>query len=478
MSLRIQVFGVILGCMTEQTSKKANPSPSELMPIYQRWLPNEVIGRLVGETKLTFYSRLLAPITILWGFIYQRLNSDHSCDAAWSYLSSDAILERFLQDKARPKRVSQSTSAYCQGRQRLPLSVAQGALQETAQALHRELGETALWHGRRVNLFDGSTLRLKATSALTEHYGVASNQHGPSHWPLMRIVAGFDLFSGVVTAVAEGPYLSAEHTLAVQVIRDLDANWVHVGDCNFGVYHILQAVVGAQSDAVVRLRVTQAKRLARQQLRPGVDLDVVWSPSHFDQRETDLPTPPIAGRFIYRRLERKGFRPIDLYLFTTLTDREQFPPEEIVTLYGQRWIVELDLRHVKTTLQMEALDGKTVDIVRKELILGLLAYNLIRGLMAAAAVQANRSPLELSLAMCWRRTTDACRSLPPGSSLPTVERVLARLLERLGNCVLPKRKRERFEPRAVWGKPRVFPTIKGSRDEARQAWLDSMKPKS
>lgn len=483
--LRVRTFRCILGSMTNQTSKQTSsssseskPSVAELMPIYQRWLPNKVIGQLVRETKLKFYSRLLAPVTILWGFIFQRLNADHSCDAAWSYLSSDALLEQFMLDKPRPKRVSESNSAYCQARQRLPLSVAQGALRETAQALHSELGESALWHGRRVNLFDGSTLRLRATSALTDHYGVASNQRGPSHWPLMRIIAGFDLFSGVVTSVAEGPYRQSEHSLAVQIIRELDADWVHVGDCNFGIYHIMQAVIGSRSHAVVRLRVARAKRLAQQRLQPGMDLDVLWSPSRHDQYETDLATFPVAGRLIYRRLEKNGFRPIDLYLFTTLTDRDQFPLDEIVTLYGQRWIAELDLRHVKTTLQMEALDGKSVDIVRKELILGLLAYNLLRGLMATAAVQANRSPLELSLAKCWRRTTDACRSLPPGSALPTVEHVLSRLLVRLGNCVLPKRKRERFEPRAVWGKPRVFPTIKVSREATRQAWLDSMKPDS
>jgi hypothetical protein len=116
--------------------------------------------------------------------------------------------------------------------------------------------------------------------------------------------------------------------------------------------------------------------------------------------------------------------------------------------------------------------------VRKELLLGLVAYNLLRGLMAIAALQAQRSPLELSLAQCWRRTTDACRSLPQGASSAQVERVLSRLLTRLGRCVLPKRKRERFEPRAVWGRPRVYPSIKGSREKARQAWLDSMKPDS
>ena len=58
------------------------PNIAELMPIYQRWLPNEVIARLVKETKTKFYSRLLPPILVLWGFIFQRLNQDHSCDAA------------------------------------------------------------------------------------------------------------------------------------------------------------------------------------------------------------------------------------------------------------------------------------------------------------------------------------------------------------------------------------------------------------
>lgn len=293
----------------------------------------------------------------------------------------------------------------------------------------------------------------------------------------MRIVANFYLYSGALHAVAEGPYLTGEHALAVPVMRTMGPDWVHVGDRNFGVYHIVQVAVAMPSDVVLRLKVTQAKRLVSK-LSAGMDVDVVWSPSQFDTCEPDLPTPSVAGRLIYVRLEKAGFRPIDIYLFTTLTDREAFPLADMLALYGQQWNVELDIRHVKTMLDMETLEGKSVDIVRKELLLGLLAYNLLRGLMAIAAVQAQRSPLELSLAQCWRRTTDACRGLPQGASTADVERVLARLLVRLGNCVLPKRKRERFEPRAVWERPRVYPTIKGSREEARRAWLESMKPES
>lgn len=447
------------------------------MPIYQEWLPLPVIRQLFQETGHRFYQRVLPPVLVLWGFIFQRLNPDHTCDAAWSYLSSDAVRERFGLAPISPADLSESNSAYCQARKRLPWKVGQGVLAATVRAFQQAFGETGLWHGFRVNLFDGSTLRLPASPELTEHYGVATNQHGPSHWPLLRLVAGFDLFSGVANEVTEGPYRTSEHTLAVQLIRRLGAGFLHIGDRNFGVYHLVQAITAVKSETVLRLKITQAKRLAGQPLRSGMDLDVVWLPSPFDTCEADLPTPPIVGRLIYVRLERNGFRPIDLYLFTTLTDRQVFPLQELVTLYGERWNVELDLRHVKTTLQMEQLDGQSVDIVRKELILGLTAYNLLRGLMGMAAIRAQRLPLELSLAQCWRRTMDAWRSLPPSASPAEVERVLDRLLVRLGRCVLPKRKRERFEPRAVWGRPRVYPTIKGSREEARKDWMELLRNK-
>jgi hypothetical protein len=415
---------------------------------------------------------------VLWGFIFQRLNPDHTCDAAWSYLSTTTIRQQFGLSGSPLATLSESTSAYCQARRRLPLAVAQGVLRATAQAFQQEVGEQGRWRGYLVNLFDGSTLRLPASQELTEHYGVATNQHGASHWPIMRLVAGFDLYSGVVNDVTEGPYRKSEHALAVRLIRSLGAGYLHVGDANFGVYHLVQVSHGSGGEALLRLSIKHARHLAASSIHSGMDSDVVWSPSPQDHCEPDLPTPAIAGRLIYVRLTRDGFRPIDLYLFTTLVDRDQFPMADLVALYGERWNVELDLRHVKTTLQMEQLDGQSVDIVGKELILGLVAYNLLRGLMGVAALRAHRSPLELSLAMCWRRMVDACRNLPPKATSAEIAGVLDGLLVRLGRCLLPKRKRERFEPRAVWGRPRVYPTIKGSREQARREWVEMLKNKS
>ena len=462
---------------SRQSAQPTSPAAAALIPLYQEWLPLHLLRQLFQQTGHRFYQRVWPPVLVVWGFIFQRLNPDHTCDAAWLYLSSEAIRARFgLAPRSGGDR-SESNSAYCQARKRLPWPVVQGVLATTARAVQATFGETGRWHGYRVNLFDGSTLRLPASPELTKHYGVATNQHGPSHWPILRFVAGFDLFSGVANDVTEGAYQTGEHPLAVQLIRRLGAGFLHVGDRNFGVYRLVQTITAVQSDAVLRLKITPAQRLAEQPLCAGLDRDVSWSPSAFDTCEPDLPTGPIAGRLLYVRLTRNGFRPIDLYLFTTLTDRQAFPCQDLVALYGTRWNVELDLRHVKTTLQMEQLDGQSVDIVRKELSLGLAAYNLVRGLMGVAALRTQRLPLELSLAQCWRRTFEACRSLVPWAAPAEVAQAVECLLRRLGHCVLPKRQRARFEPRAVWGRPRVYPTIKGSREQARQEWMQLLRNK-
>lgn len=463
--------------MSEQ-SAPLKYTPDQLWPVFQRFLPGHIIEHLLARLCKRFYRRLFPPMVVLWGFVYQRLNADHTCDAFVSYLTSGLAAEVREAAQVGDKRMSENTAAYCKARQRLPTSVALGALTHTAQAIHNELGEATLWQGRRVSLLDGSTVRLVAEPELIAYYGLPGGLHGPSHWPRLRTVAAFDLFTGAVNRVTEGPYLQTEHDLASQLIRDTEASMVYVGDQLFGIYRMVQVAVAYQHDAVFRVQASRIRRWTTTALPSGTDLDVVWSPSKWDHPEADLPAPAIPGRLIYVRLERPGFRPKHIYLFTTLTDRERYPAEVIIRLYARRWHAELNLRHIKTTLKMEMLTGKSVDIVRKEWILGLLAYNLIRGLMGQAALRADLSPLYLSFARCWRRIADTARRLPGQAAPEQIEVELTRLLDRLAHCRLPKRQRERFEPRAVWPRPHQYPYLKGSRAEAREAWIEKLRQKS
>jgi hypothetical protein len=177
-----------------------------------------------------------------------------------------------------------------------------------------------------------------------------------------------------------------------------------------------------------------------------------------------MSSSPIEGRLIYVHLQRKGFRSLSLYLFTTLIDTERYSIESLVELYGFRYHVEFDLRYVKSTLQMDLLTGKSVDIVKKELHAGLLAYNLIRGFMVQAAKEAQVSVLVLSFSRCWRRIRDMLFAWGVSEQPTDVQR----FLNRLSRCRLPKRERFRIEPRAIRTRASKYPKLKGCRDEARQ----------
>lgn len=446
---------------------KAKYTPKQVWSVFERYLPESVIDRILKQMGVRFYKRLFPPMVVIWGFIFQRLNHDHSCDAYVAYLSGDADNPLRCIAQTAGKAMSESTAAYCKARRRLPAKLANAALQSSAQLVGEILNGAGKWQGYAVYLLDGSTIRLVAEAELIEYYGQPAGRRGKSHWPALRTVAAFDLFSGAAQAVADGPYAAGEYGPGVEVIGQLPEGCVVMGDQLFGIYRFVQVAYHSHQEAIFRIQAGHVRRWVKSQLPSGTDLHVVWSPSKDDKTEPGLPALDIPGRLIYVRIEQPGFRPIDLYLFTTLTDAEQFPAHQIIHLYGLRWNVELDLRHVKTTLQMETLSGKSVDIVQKELRFGLLAYNLIRGLMAEAALQVGLCPLQLSFARCWRRVAN----LRHHSSAPLTDEAHCDLLTRLAACRLPVRRKLRVEPRAVWGKPQPYPFLKGSRQLARQACL-------
>lgn len=180
--------------------------------MFSELLPAKVIWELVKASERRFYKRLFTPLIVVWGFIYRRLNNDHTCDAVLSHISSGAV-DHLDDRQVKPlsQRIkSESTAAYCQGRQRLPLSVLQGALHHTAQVIPQWLDAAGRWLGHPVGLFDGTTFLLRPEPELVEHYGRHKSRHGETYWALMRAVVAFCLFTGAVLGVAEGSMHSSE----------------------------------------------------------------------------------------------------------------------------------------------------------------------------------------------------------------------------------------------------------------------------
>jgi len=174
-------------------------------------------------------------------------------------------------------------------------------------------------------------------------------------------------------------------------------------------------------------------------------------------------------REIRKRVSTPGCRVRELIVATTLLDAAAYSQEDITDLYHQRWQVELDIRAIKTTLQMDELRCLTPEMVEKEIWVHLLGYNLIRKVAAQAARLRGVCPREISLAASqqivlgsWSKMTEATaaeRWRLGGELL----RVLGK--EQVGN------RPDRCEPRAVKRRPKKQKLLMKPRRQARAELL-------
>jgi hypothetical protein len=418
------------------------------------------------------YKRLFTPMILMWCLIFQRLNSDHTCDAVTAKIRSGSFDHLEQQTGKAPlsqRCLSESNAGYCQARKRIAIAMIEACLQSTIRWLRQMIVPMVEGIDRPVFLLDGSTVLLRPTAELEREYGRHKTAKKISYWVVIRIVVLCCLHSGGVAGLKEGSLKKSEIELGKACLRDQPAGGIYVADRGFGIFSIVQAVREATGDAIVRLSRMRAKKLFPQQLYPGMDLPVSWSHSKKDHIDPNMSSEPISGRLIYVRIDRPGFRSQDLYLFTTLLDRQAYPKSQIIQIYGLRWQVEVDLRYVKRTLDLYLLEGKSVDIIRKELTAGMLAYNLLRIFMILGAQHAGCSPIELSVSRCLRRVSsflfDQCHTALHRTC------ALHSLIHRLAKCRLRQENQPRIEPRWVRPRDKSFPEFWDDRNSARVRFL-------
>lgn len=455
-----------------------HPTPEMLVPIFGECFSRPILRRWIAVAHLPYrlYWCIFTPLLTLWCLVIQRLNADHTLDAVVSHLHTGAA--DHLDPHADPvsaRLTSESTSAFSQARKRFPLALAQWAIREVWRVLTGQLpADQQTWKGQRVRLLDGTTFGLLATDDMDQAYGRAANQHGLSSWISVRSVAAFCLYTQLMIGYHEGPETTSEQAMVRVVLEQDMPGAIYIGDANFGIYLVVQVATALGHDLVVRLQAARFHALRRTLSDPaaitsGQAWDIIWNPS--GKTDPTLPCDPVAGRIMYVRLEKKGFRPKDLFLFTTLCDATTYPVADIAALYGERWQVELDYRHIKTTLEMDTFAVQSAAMFRLELAAGLLTYNLVCGLILRAAQQADLRPQQLSFARCWRRIRETlCAGVPQWvwqTSDPHTH-----LLERLSRCRLAHQPwKVAHEPRKVRYRRRAYPTLRGDRATARAAAL-------
>jgi len=359
-------------------------------------LTEEVIAQAL--TAITgWLDRIFSPLVTLWVFLGQVLSADHSCRAAVARL----IAHRLARGQ-RP--CSAETGAYCQARQRLPESFFADVACSVGRNLDARAEQRWLWKGRRVCLFDGTTVTMPDTPQNQAAYPQVYNQKPGLGFPIARLGAMISLACGAVVSLGFCRYAGkgqGEVSLLRRlwdVLRPGDvlladrlmANWANI-------------VLLRQRGVELVSRLNKAHRQAdfRRGRRLGAaDHIVRWGkPTSIRSldRETYRALPDsITVREARIRVAQPGFRTRSIVVVTTLLDPEQTTKEDLATLYRARWNAELDLRSIKAAMQMRELRCKTPELARKEVWAHILAYNLIRTVMAQAAAKYDVLPRSIS----------------------------------------------------------------------------------
>ncbi len=473
------------------TSKKTKPAPApllrtrfsapQLLHHFHKLLPASLLADWLALSEKQFYDRAFTPLITLWYLVFQRLSPNHHL----SQVQQDALDGGADQLSSPGKRLSkqlhsEATTSYSDARQRLPRQVCLRTLWHVAGQAHQLL-EIPLKFGLKLGLLDGSTSRLRPGGDIAEHFAPhrPGNCKKPPYWCLARVVGVVCWATGVVVHSTMANLKTSEQALSAQLLSERSwKGWLLAADRNFGVYYVARALLGTQAQGLLRLTQVRARKLARSaglKLKPGLDAPIDWIPTSHDQCPAGLTRTPVAGRLLALRVNPPGFRGFTLYLFTTLRDPLQYPARELVQTYGLRWNIELSFRYIKAQMELGLLECYSAEMARKEWLAGLIAYNLIRWTMAAAAALA-KVPVPLlsfsrarQLLLGWLARSPLHRR-SSGS--------WKRLLDRIAKAQQPKRRKIRPpEPRAIRHFAKDVARLIGSRAAARRQ-LAKTNPKS
>ena len=350
------------------------------------------IHAALDEHGVPYRDRMFSPVTTIWGFLSQVLSDDHSC--------RDAV-SRIIAHRAATGLVtcSPNTASYCNARGRLPTAVLRTLAKRTAEELQAGREEWK-WNGRNVFVADGSHVSMPDTPENQAAYPQPVVQQQGLGFPLARIAVLLSLATGACHDLAIAPYEgkgTGETTLLRQMYGALTPGDVVLADALFDNYFLVYELRERGIDIVAR---AQSQRVGSQvvQSRPDGDI-ILWQRPNKPRGMTGEQYRNYPKSLLMRQVavdaRDKNNRAEQFHVVTTILDAV-IDGGQIGDLYERRWDGEVDIRSIKSVMKMDILRCKTPEMVRKEIWAHLLAYNLLRTVMAVAAAENGLEPRQVS----------------------------------------------------------------------------------
>jgi hypothetical protein len=432
-------------------------------------LSEQTVAQALAAIDVYWMDRIYSPLVTLWVFLGQVLSADHSCRAAVARLLAHRV-------SRRQSPCSAETGAYCQARKRLPEKFFSDVARRTGQALETKADPDWLWKCRRVYVYDGSSVSMPDTPANQRDYPQPDTQKLGLGFPLARIAAVFSLSCGAVLELGICRYAGKGQS-ELGLLRTL---WnifapgdVMLADRLMCTWTEMMMLKQRGVDCVCRFTSHRTADFRRGKRLGDDDHIVTWlkptRPRSIDRRTYDALPEFLTIRETRIRVVQVGFRTKILLVATTLLDATVVTKDDLAQLYRARWNAELDLRSLKRTLQMDVLRCKTPELVRKEIWTHVLAYNLIRTIMAQAAMKHDLQPRSIS----FKGTVQTLEAFQPIIAIQGEHNTTTRrsLYQQLLDAVAVHRvadRPDRYEPRLRKRRPKHYGFLRKPRWQAKR----------
>jgi hypothetical protein len=411
---------------------------------------------------------------VLWAFLAQVLRDGKGVACAAAVADIATCCQQ--RDLAVP---CGDTGDYCRARAKLNPTALRRLVGQTAENLEQEADPSWLWHGMHAKRVDGFTFTMMDTPANQQAFPQAKTQAPGVGLPIARACAILSLATAAIQDIAVGPYEGKE-TGETALLRSLLLDGLHAGDLvlfdrYFGSYMMLALLRQRGVQVCTRLHQRRPSDFRRGRRLGEYDHLVTWTrPQRPAWMSEDLYAQipeTLTLRELQFEVTEPGRRVSIITVITTLTDPVAYPKEEIADLFGCRWNVELDILAIKQTLNLDHVPCKSPAMVLLHLWVTLLAYNLIRGLVATAAAVRGKQPRQLGFTLACQTVLSSWMLLSTGVCRDT-RQLWEHALARIAANEVANRP-GRIEPRVLKRRRHGYKLMQRSRQELRAELLNT-----
>jgi len=406
-----------------------------LCALVAKFVPVELFDPPSGGRR-----RVYTPWVTFIAFLGQVLTRNSACREAVRRVQS-----WFVVEKQSPP--DESTSAYCQARQRLSLESLRQAHEAIGGWIERHARKDWQWCNRPIRVMDGCGVSMPDSESNRARWPYAGCQRPGCGFPTAQLVGLFCLATGRLIRFAFESWKAHESALARQLVEWIEPDAVVVADRGYSGWGLIALMRRKGADVVMRAH--QGRKLDGPQMRwAKPQRPKTWSKPMWDELPDEL-----LIRIVRFTVAVPGFRTQEVVLTTTLLDQTAYPDDAIIALYRRRWDVELYFRDIKTTLGLDVLRCESPEMVQKEVWLQVIAHNLIRALMVEAAWTHHVDLTRLS----FKGTVDTLRQWTPllAPRIFASKHARQELLRIIAADSVPLRP-DRVEPRAKKRRPKNY----------------------